>query len=206
MNTSAATAGLRRDSASTAFGPLQCQQRTFGHGHHLAAVADVGLQVLHVGVLAAGVHHQEDVAEGGARGCVGAHHHQVVEQAAAGVGEKRVALLADAQVDHVHRHQAFQRGGGVGAHQAHLAHVRDIEQRRRLAALLVLGHQAAGVLHRHGIAGKGHHAGAQALVQRVQGGLEQGAAQRAAPRRDRGASRSRRVRGIHQKLLDGLAR
>ena len=135
--------------------------------HDLAAVADMGLHVLHIGVLAAGVHHQEDVAEGGACGGVGAHHHQVVEQAAAAVGEEGVALFAHTQIDHVHRHQAFQRGSSIAAHQAHLAHVRDVEERRGLAALLVLGHQAAGVLHRHGIAGKGHQTGAQLLVQGV---------------------------------------
>ena len=104
-------------------------------------VTDGGLHVAQVGVLAAGVDDEEQVAEGRARcGRVGANDHQVVEQAAAGVGEEGVALPAHAEVDHVHRHQVLQGRGGVGTDQPHLAHVRDVEQGRRLAAVLVLGH------------------------------------------------------------------
>ena len=145
---------------------LQRQQRALGHRQHLAAVADVGDQVLDVGGLAAGVDHQQQVV-------LAPRDHQVVEDAAAGVGEEGVALLADGQAEHVHRHQRFQRLGGVVADQAQLAHVRDVEQRRRLAALLVLGDDAAGVVDRHVVAGKGHHAGAVFHMQRVQRGLQQ---------------------------------
>jgi hypothetical protein len=81
--------------------------------------------------------------------------HQVVEDAALVVQQQAVALLVHAQADHVHRHQRFERGGGVGADQLQLAHVRDVEQAGALARLLVLGDQAALVLHRHRIAGKG---------------------------------------------------
>jgi hypothetical protein len=38
----------------------------------------------------------------------------------------------------------------------------------------MLGHQAAGVLDRHLVAGEGNHAGAQFEVQRMQGSAEQG--------------------------------
>jgi hypothetical protein len=40
---------------------------------------------------------------------------------------------------------------------------------------VVLGHHAGGVLHRHGVAGEGHHAGAEFDMQVVQRGtLQQG--------------------------------
>jgi hypothetical protein len=157
---------------------LQRQQRALGHRHHLAAVADVGDQVADVGVLAAGVDHQQQVG-------LAPRHHHVVEDAAAGVGEQGVTLLAHGQPKHVHRHQCFQRPRGVVANQAHLAHVRHVEQRGRLAALLVLGNDAAGIVDRHVVAGKGHHAGAMLEVQCVQRGLQQVSGHRNSPRAKR---------------------
>ncbi len=48
---------------------------------------------------------------------------------AAFVGQQQaVALLVETQADHVDRHQGLEGGGGVGADQAQLAHVRDVEQ------------------------------------------------------------------------------
>ena len=40
-------------------------------------------------------------------------HHQVVENAAGFVGEKRIALPAGRQRQYVLRHQPFQRAGGI---------------------------------------------------------------------------------------------
>ena len=40
-----------------------------------------------------------------------------------------------------------------------------------LAGVAVLGHQAGRVLHRHRIAGEGHHAGAELEMQGMQRGL-----------------------------------
>ena len=137
MKLSVATPGFSRCQRVHRLRALQRQQRMVGHGHHLAAVADVRDQVLGVVDLAAGVDHQEQVV--GAAG-----HHQVVAQAALGVGEEGVALLAHRQVDDVLRHQAFQRGGGIVAAQLQLAHVRDIEQRGLVAAVPVLGQDAGG--------------------------------------------------------------
>jgi hypothetical protein len=79
---------------------------------HLATVADVLAQVGQVLVLAGGVDHQEQ----GVVTQVG--DHQVVEDAALFVGEHGIALHAHRQVDDVHRHQAFQRLGGISAAQA----------------------------------------------------------------------------------------
>jgi hypothetical protein len=78
-----------------------------------------------------------------------------------------------AQADHVHRHQAFEARPRHRADQAQLAHVRHVEQAGGVAGVQVLGHQAGGVLHRHAVAGKGHHAGAQFQVQRVERGGQQ---------------------------------
>jgi hypothetical protein len=169
-----ADAGVQAAERRHGLGALQGQQRALGHGNDLAEAADAGLQVGGVGVLATGVHHHEQVAEAGAVGGLRAGDHQVVLQAAGVIGEQGVALLAGRQVDDVHRHQGFQGGGGIFAHQAQLAHVGDVEQGGGLAALAVLGHQAGRVLHRHGVAGERHHAGAQLKVQCVQGRVEQG--------------------------------
>jgi len=130
--------------------PLQSEQRAIRQRHHLAAVGDVCHQVPGVGVLARRVDDDEKIV-GPPR------NHQIVEDAAGRIGEEGVALLADRKVDHVHRHQRFERGGGAVADQPQLAHVRDIEQRRLLAAMAVLGNDAAGVVDRHLVAGKGHH-------------------------------------------------
>jgi hypothetical protein len=80
-------------------------------------------------------------------------------------------LPAGRSID-VDRHQGLEGGRGVGADQAQLAHVRNVEQAGRVARVLVLGHQAGGVLHRHRVAGEGHHAGAELDVEVVQGRLE----------------------------------
>ena len=87
--------------------------------------------------LAAGVHHQEELA-GFQRG-----DHQVVEDAAGLVGQQRVALPARLQAGDVAGHQRLQRRGGGGAGQRRLAHVGDVEQRRLGAAVQVLGQHAA---------------------------------------------------------------
>mmetsp|Transcript_21803 Transcript_21803/g.85364 ORF Transcript_21803/g.85364 Transcript_21803/m.85364 type:complete len:361 (+) Transcript_21803:556-1638(+) len=147
-------------------GALQCQQRALRHGDDLAETRQMLLQMGDVLVLAAGVHHHEQVIGPLA-------DHQVVEQAALVVREQGVALLEDAEVDDVHRHQRLQRGGGIGAHQAHLAHVRHIEQAGGRPRVLVLGHHAGGVLHRHVIAGEGHHLGAEFDMEGVKRRVQQ---------------------------------
>ena len=77
------------------------------------------------------------------------------------IEQQAVALLARSQVDHVHRHQALERGRCIGSDQAQLAHVRDVKQAGCGAGVQVLGHQACRVLHRHRVTGKRHHARAQ---------------------------------------------
>jgi hypothetical protein len=146
---------------------LQREQGLVGQRSHLAALADARLDVGDVAGLAGAVddHEQRVVAL--------VEEHQVVDDAALVVQQQPVALLAHGQVDHVHGHQRLERCGGIGADQVELAHVRHVEQARRRARVVVLGHQAGGVLHGHGIAREGHHAGAQLDVQGVEGGGEQ---------------------------------
>ena len=73
---------------------------------------------------------------------------QIVEHAAPFVREQRVTELALGQPGDVARHQALEGLGRALAADQHLAHVRDVEQRRRRTAVPVLGHDAGGVLHR----------------------------------------------------------
>ncbi len=91
------------------------------------------------------------------------------------VEQQAVALLAHGQVDHVHRHQGFKRGGGI-AHlmSLELAHVRHVEQAGGGAGVHVLGHQAGGVLHGHVVAPERHRLGTEFDVQGVQRCGEQG--------------------------------
>ena len=98
--------------------------------------------------------------------------YQVVDDAARGVEQQAVALFADREVDHIDRHQSFKRGRRVAPDESQLAHVRHVEQSCRVAGVMVLSHQAHGILNRHGIAGKRYHARAQLDMQCMQRRLE----------------------------------
>ena len=116
--------------------------------------------------LAGGVDHQEQMA-------AEIRDHQIVENAAALVGELRVALPARCNADNILRHQPLQRGGGVldmagFRMQRDLAHMRDVEQAGVAAGVQMFLHHAAWILHRHVIAGERHHLGAARKMQRVQ--------------------------------------
>ena len=117
--------------------------------------------------LAGGVDHQKQmVAE--------IRHHQVVENAAIGIGELRVALPPGRHRDDVLRHQPLQRQCGVldlaGLRpQRELAHMRDVEQAGGTSRVLVFPEHAGGVLHRHLIAGERNHLAAARHMERVQG-------------------------------------
>jgi hypothetical protein len=94
-------------------------------------------------------------------------------QAAFTTTKRTFSLLAGREVHDVHGHQGFQRAGGVVAGDAQLAHVGDVEERRRFPALPVFGNDAARVVDRHVVAGERHHLGAQFHMQGMQGGLQQ---------------------------------
>jgi hypothetical protein len=142
-------------------GPLQRQQGA----PRMLLQRHVGRQVLgqivRIEVFAARIaHHDEPVAVIG--------HHDVVDDPARFVQQQRVALPARFEALDVAGDDEFERPGGVGAMQAELAHMRDVEQRGFVTALLVLGDQTVSVLDRHPIAGEGHHLGAETAMQRVE--------------------------------------
>ena len=133
---------------------LQGQQRALRHGDDGAALADPGLDMRDVIDLAGAIDDDEDVS-------APVHEHQVVDDGAFIRQQQAVALFAGGQADHVHGNQRFERGSGVRAHQSQLAHVRHVEQAGAVARVVVFGHEAGGILHRHRITGKRHHAGAE---------------------------------------------
>ena len=111
------------------------------------------------------VHDDEDATSG-------VKKHQVVDDAARVVKQQTVTLLANRQVHHINRHQAFKRGGCVRSLKSQLAHVRDIKQASGSAGMQVLGHQSSRVLHRHAVASKWHHARAKFYMQVMQRGFK----------------------------------
>ena len=166
MNGRAAASWPRRAITVGGGGALQGEQGAVLVQVELHAGGEVGGDVGEVGVLAAGVDHQEQAlaAEVG--------DHQVVDDAAGLVGQQGVALAAGLQAEHVAGDQAFECGRSRGAGQRGLAHVGDVEQGGLGAAVEVLG-QHALVLDGHGVAGELHHAGAVGAMPRVErGGLQ----------------------------------
>ena len=141
---------------------LQCQKPVFGHGDHVAAAANFGLDMGDVVDFARTVNNDKYLV------VALVEEHQVIHDGAVFGQQQAVALFAHCQVDHVHRHQGFKRGSGVWAYQAQLAHVGHVKQTSGFARVQVFGHQAHGVLHRHGVTGKGHHACIQFDMQRVE--------------------------------------
>ena len=134
----------------------------------------VGAQMREVGGRVGGVDDQhQPVAETG--------HHQIVADAAGGVGQQPVALAAGPQSEDVGRDQRLEGARGldrVGGFERDLAHVGDVEQARLRAGVQVLPQQPGRVVQRHVVAGKRHHPRPMAQVQGVQ---------RRPPRRGRGS-------------------
>ena len=126
-----------------------------------------------VGILAAGVDDQIEHAVAIRR--LRPRDHQVIENAAIGCEELRVALLAMFQVQHVGGNQRFERvGNGVVAEilgdDVGLPHVRDIEQSGLLARVQMFLQHAERILHGHLVARERHHLGAKRDVQVVERG------------------------------------
>ncbi len=142
---------------------LQGQKPAREHRLDLAGRGEVLLQMCEVGVLAGGIDHQQEmIARAG--------HHEIVEDAAALVGELGVALLAGFEAGDVGRHQPLQRLGRALPRprgEPHLAHVRDVEQAGCRPGLGMFGQDAGRILHRHLIAGEGHEARAELAMQVV---------------------------------------
>ena len=100
--------------------------------------------------------------------------HQIVENAAALVGEDAVALPPVLQPQHIDRNEPLQGTGrfldpaGFRADRD-LPHMRDIEEAGGRAGVEMLLHDPGAVLHRHVIAGERHHLAAERAVEIVKG-------------------------------------
>ena len=165
--------GTERLEHAFRLGALEGQQRLVVVGLEPDVCRQVGGDVGPVGRLAGGVDDEEDPPVGAGL----AREHQVVEDAAFGVEQLRIALAAFADVQHVGRHQRLERlggGGVVGAEEGALAHVGDVEEAGVFAGPGVLGDDAGRVLDRHEVAGKGHHPRAEGDVRGGERGLENG--------------------------------
>ena len=99
--------------------------------------------------------------------------HQIVEDAARGIGKKRVALSPFAETEQVDGDELFEcarrirHASETGAHDK-LAHMRDVEQPRRCARMQMLLDDAGRILHRHVVTGERHHPRAEPHVQSTQ--------------------------------------
>ena len=154
-------AGSQAGQGGHGLGALQCQQCMVGHRDDLASAANLGLDVGNIADLAGAVDDHKNLV------VALVEEHQVIDDAALVIEQQAVALFAHGQIDHVHRDQRLKRRCGVRTNQTQLAHVRNVKQTGGLARVVVFGHQASRVLHRHGIAGKRHHARAKFDVKGV---------------------------------------
>ena len=113
----------------------------------------MSLQVVKILLFAGGVDHQREfVAE--------ILHHQIIQNAAFGVGQQAVFLAARGQGQNVRRNQRFQRRRRVvtrATANVDLPHVGYIEQPGEAAGVQVLGDDAVGVIDRHLIPGERHN-------------------------------------------------
>ena len=135
---------------------LKRDQRAVGDLGHADARLQRAAHPGDIAVLAGRVDHHEQMI---APVC----EHQIVLDPPGGIGEQPITLTTFAQAQHIHRHHFFkgQRHFRVAsAAQDHLPHMADIEQPGGGAGVQMLLHHAHPVLHRHLVAGKGHHPGA----------------------------------------------
>ena len=95
--------------------------------------------------------------------------HQVIADAAGIVQQERVTHLACVQAGDIAWHKAFEKRQHIVSPQDRLPHMGDVEQAGRGTGMLVFGDNAVGVLDRHGIARKRHHAPTAFDVKIVQG-------------------------------------
>jgi hypothetical protein len=174
MKPMVATLRRKRREGRLGSGPLQGEERPVVEATQLDAARQPGLHVGVVGVLGGGVDDEEELAV--LMRVRGPGDHQVVEDATVLVEELRVALPPRREIHDVggdERLERARRGGVVGPDEGRLAHVRDVEQAGALARPQMLGQDPGRVLHRHGVAGEGHHAGAERHVLRVERGVQE---------------------------------
>ena len=143
-------------------GALQGEQGEIVKVFDAAGWGQCVLQIGEVGGLCGGV---DDEVE--AVGFAG--DHQVVADAGVVIGEEGVAGAVDGEIMQVGGDEGFDGGDGVGAGDAKLAHVGDIEEAGGGAGVAVFGDDAVEVLDRHGVTGEGDDFRTEAAVQRIEG-------------------------------------
>ncbi len=140
--------------ASVEFGarPLQREEAAILQGFDGADFGQSLANEHFVGGLAAGIDHQHEMIT--AMG-----NHEVVDDAAIGVGEKTVAQPERRQAQHISRYQQFESPRGIlnspGARTYRdLAHMRDVEQAGRSTRVQMFFENSKRIIDRHLVAGK----------------------------------------------------
>ena len=176
----------RREAAAHEAHALDARNELGEHGHSARALqGDQRVGVVHfeadacwemlrdmgvVGVLAAGVDHQQKRAV--ALAAFRTRDHEIVENAAIGREELRVALLARLEIEDVGRDEGLERASRrcmIGPVQPADAHVAHVEEPGLLARPEVLLEHAERILHGHVVARERHHLGARGDVQIIEG-------------------------------------
>ncbi len=95
---------VRPEFAENRSGPgsLKGDQGTVGQHGHVADAAETVLEMRKIGILAGRVDDEEEMI-------AAIDDHQVVENAACGIGEEAVALSAFREAENIRRHELFQR-------------------------------------------------------------------------------------------------
>ena len=173
MKVISATSGASAESTATACGPCSATKRAIIKPLETHIRRKTRRHMGIVAFLGAGIDHQEEASVMG--GIAGAHHHQIVDDAAFLGEELGIALLAGLEIEHVGGDECLQRlrrRRVIGADEPGLAHMRHVEQTRLLAGPLMLFQDAEGILHRHVVAGERHHARAGGKVPGVERRLQ----------------------------------
>ncbi len=128
MNTSASTPGTSRDSTSTAFGPCSASSAC---SSMMLIVMSVGQMIEEIGDVVIFGRAVDDHVDA----VLAPRDHQVVENAAILGEQQRIAHLRRAKPLDVARQQRLERRVGALAGKQQLAHMADVEQRRRTRAV-----------------------------------------------------------------------
>src|SRR5262245_4777628 len=151
---------------------LQGEQGSIIQALNGTAVGKRAAQVRFVSVLAACVDDKEEMI-------ASVRNHQIVEDAAARVGEQCISLASFAEVQKVDRHQGLERTRGAPAvvrADGELPHVRHIEKTRCRTGVEMLLEDAGRKIDRHLVSSERREASAELDVQVMKrGALQSGA-------------------------------